>query len=405
MRRSLAVTATASLLATAPALAVLAAPGTAYAEGSAAVQTTAPGVLGIAGSPTPFSVKVSNGNEQDVLGFELSGADLNPALGGLQDATIDLEWQDGNGKWHPVTLKDTGKDKVSGSLPARDFAGETVVQMRVRVAPKAPAGPDDELATFNAHDPSAPKPPDPANPYGHIKLATSLRNAPEADLKSATQDPPKAADTDTVKLGAPTVALVDYPATHVPGGPAKQYKLRIDNPTDSAYPSLSAMLAFDLKTTGNDSKLLKLEASKDGKDWKPVPAMDVPGEMINPLPDPYAIQPRSSVDQLLRMSFTDDAKPGDGVTYLAVDVMEGDEGEPAPIAEFCGERGLFKIVTAEPAPTGAPTPGTPGTPAPDGPTLADTGGDSNTTTLMGIGAALLAAAGGGTAYAMRRRRA
>ncbi|MEU8134392.1 hypothetical protein [Streptodolium elevatio] len=416
MRRSFAVTATASLLATAPAIVVLGA-GSASAESGLTVQTTAPGVLGIAADPTAFTVKVTNSGQaahSTKLAFTLAGANLNPALGGLGPQTVALQWQDNDGAWRDVAVAAAGSDSVTAALPQREFgSGEQVVKMRVRVAPKAPAGPDGELATFNSHDPSAPKPADPANPYGHITLTTTATPVGETAKAAAGG---AATDTDTVKLGAPVVSLVNHPTTHAPGGTPKEFTLKIDNATDSTYTALSTMLAFDL-TSGNDSALVKLESSSDGKAWKPVPAMEVPGEMINPLPGTVGVQPRSAVEQQLRMSFTGAAKPGDGVTYLAADVLDTTAEEPAPIAEFCGERGKFAIVTTDSSPGPSPTPSgsagprptdtpqpVPSTPSP-APVLADTGGDDNSTTLIGAAAAALILAGGGIAFAVHRRRA
>ncbi|MDI2129234.1 LAETG motif-containing sortase-dependent surface protein [Yinghuangia seranimata] len=403
MRRSLSVSATASLLVTAPAFVVLGS-GTAHAAPALHVQTTAPAVLGIAGESTPITVKASasGGQATAELGVKLTGVDLGAALGGLNSDTVQLSWQDGN-TWRRLDVAPAGSDAVTATLPKRALGPDAqTLSLRLRVAPKQVKG---KTATF---DPSAPKPKDPANPYGRIVLTTTLRPVDLPGTEAAT-------DQDDVRLGAPTIALVGLPGTYTPGGPPKEFRVKVDNPTDSEYRDMMAVFGFEL-AGGNDKSLLTMEYGTDSGKWRAVVARDVAGGcgMSNTLPKFLELAPHAGTEERLRMTVAAAAKPGAGVMSAALDVSPGPDGA---IAEFCGEHGPLTIAAeggtptttppaTTPAPGGGATPADSGASTPDaGPRLAETGSDSGTGGYMVAGAAALAAAGAGAVFAVRRRRA
>ena len=201
-----------------------------------------------------------------------------------------------------------------------------------------------------------------------------------------------------MKVGVPSVDLVDLAGDVVAAGAAKKFTAVLCNPTESAYDNVALGLFFGrLDDVKGFEKDLSLEYLAKGT-WSAVELKTVTEDEDTFLATSFvdkdgkgvALKPGERIPSELRISAVKDAKVGEWGSVGIAELLD------TPQVSGGFDRAAFRVVA--PGSTPAPSP-TPAQPAPLPDDLANTGGNL-TAGVMGIGLLLA----GAVAFFVARRR-
>jgi LPXTG-motif cell wall-anchored protein len=442
LRQTLAMGAVSALLA--PGLAVAGASVAFADETQPSLAVAAPKVLGVGGQAVEFTADIkglptaSDDVEQPQpksLHFKLELENYFKGLGGrYKNHGVVLEYVNPEGdadKWTKVEL---GKDDntLTGGIYGK-FTKDQTVKLRLSVArpekpetggTRGPAGARRAAADQLDEQSEEPKgsarpglrPCDTAVPgftlTSELRPYTKLRLAPGATATSTSSPSPTTepeprvpTDVDKVKVGVPSVDLVDLEGDVVAAGAAKKFTAVLCNPTESVYDNVALGLFFGrLDDVKGAEKDLRLERLADGK-WAAVDLKTVTEDDETFLSTSFvdadgkgvAMKPGDRIPSELRISAVKESTVGDWGSIGIAQLLDS-----AVAGGF--DRAAFRVVApgstpAPPTPSPTPTP-TPAQPAPVPDDLAHTGANV-TAGVVGIGLLL---AGGVAFFVARRRR-